>query len=168
MDNVFRPINGRPYELRQHILHIKGVGGFTTLIVPRLKGAETPVVTQDGENFRVAIKSGDLLVSADGYGYAGADKTVATAFGAAAVAAEDLSVAGGPAEVVYDKRAGTITMTAHSVGGKRLIGVPAGQWQAMDKTLVWDAASGKWTLDYTGGKLGEARPSTLVLKQVRP
>jgi len=31
VDNVFRPVNGRPYELRQHILHIKGAGGFATL-----------------------------------------------------------------------------------------------------------------------------------------
>ena len=38
--HVVRPLNGRPYESRQHILHIKGAGGFTTLIMPRRKGAE--------------------------------------------------------------------------------------------------------------------------------
>jgi len=72
-DTVFRRVNGRPYELRQHILHIKGAGGFTTLIMPRLKGAEPPAVTQDGEKFRFALKGGILLLSADGYSYAGAD-----------------------------------------------------------------------------------------------
>ena len=71
VDNVFRPVNGRPYELRQHILHIKGAGGFTTLIVPRIKGAAAPAVTQEGEKFKVAMQGGELLVSVDGFSYAG-------------------------------------------------------------------------------------------------
>jgi len=166
VDNVFRPVNGRPYELRQHLLHIKGARGFTTLIVPRLKGAAAPVVTQNDEAFKVATPGGTVLLSADGYTYVGADAAVATAFGAAAVVPEGLSAAGGPTEVVHDKKAGTITVTAHGPGGKRLIGVPDGRhWQAQDKALVWDAAAMKWRLDYAGGKPGETQPATLVLKE---
>jgi hypothetical protein len=165
VDNVFRPANGRPYELRQHILHLKGAGGFTTLIVPRLKGAAAPAVTQDGEKFRVALKNGSLLVSTDGYSYAGGEKSVTTAFGASAVAAGNLSAEGGPTEVVLDKKAGMITVTAHGPGGKRFVGVPEGQWQAQEKSLLWDAVAKKWTLDYAGGKKGEAKPRTVVLKK---
>jgi hypothetical protein len=168
VDNVFGPVNGRPYELRQHLLHIKGAGGFTTLIVPRLKGAAAPAVTQEGEAFKVALPGGTALLSADGYTYAGADKTVATAFGDAAVVAEGLSAAGGPTEVVHDKKAGTITVTAHGPGGRRLLGVPEGRWEAQDKALAWDAAAKKWTLDYAGGAPGEARATTVVLKPVQP
>ena len=166
VDNVFRPVNGRPYELRQHILHLKGAGGFTTLIVPRLKGAAAPAVTREGEAFKVALPGGTALLSADGYSYAGADKAVATAFGAAAVAAGGLSAEGGPTEVVHDKKAGTITVTAHGAGGKRSIGVPAGPWQAQDKALAWDAAAKKWSLDYAGGKPGEARQVRAVMKGI--
>lgn len=165
MDNVFRPVNGRPYELRQHILHLKGAGGFTTLIVPRLKGAAAPAVTQDGEKFRVALKNGTLLVSADGYSYIGADKAVAASFGGAAVSADSLSVEGGPTEVVHDKEAGTFRLTAHGFGGKRFVGMPAGRWQSQDEALAWDADAKKWTLDYAGSKTGEAKPRTVVLNK---
>ena len=168
VDNVFRPVNGRPYELRQHILHIKGAGGFATLIVPRLKGAAAPAVTREGEAFKVALPGGAALLSTDGYSYAGADKTVATAFGAAAVAAEGLSAEGGPTEVVHDRKAGTITVTAHGDTGRRLIGVPEARWQAQDKSLAWDAAARKWTLDYAGGEPGKAAPVTVVLKAAQP
>jgi hypothetical protein len=163
----FQAANGKPYEQRQHLLHIMGAGGFTTLIVPRLKGAAAPAVTQEDEAFKVAMPGGTALVSADGYTYTGADKTVATAFGAQAVAVGGLSAEGGPTEVVHDKRAGTITVTAHGPGGKRLVGVPEDQWRAQDKVLTWDAAVRKWTLDYVGGKPGEAKPATAVLKGVR-
>lgn len=166
VDNVFRPVNGRPYELRQHILHIKGARGFTTLIVPRPKGTPAPAVTQEGGKFRIALKDGELLVSADGYGYGytGAEKTVATAFGAATVAAGVLSAEGGPIEVVHDKKAGTITVTTHGPGGKRVIGVPEGRWEAQDKALVWDAATSKWTLSSKGGEPGKAISRTLLLR----
>jgi hypothetical protein len=109
-----------------------------------------------------------VLLSADGYTFAGADKAVATAFGAAAVTAEGLSAEGGPTEIVHDKKAGTITVTVHGAGGKRLIGVPDGRWQTQDKALAWDAEAAKWSLNYPGGKPGEAQPATLVLKEVRP
>ena len=168
VDNVFRPVNGRPYELRQHILHIQGAGGFTTLIVPRVKGAAAPTVTQEGEKFKLALQGGELLVSADGFSYAGRDKAVVTAFGATAVALEDLSVKGGPAEAVLDQQAGTITFTAHDIGGKRFIGVPDGTWQTRDKKLAWDAAAQKWTLDYAGGVPGEAKAEAAVLRRDQP
>lgn len=164
VDNVFRPVNGRPYELRQHLLHIKGAGGFTTLIVPRRKGAEAPTVTQEGESFKVRMQGGTVLLSRDGYTYIGSNKTVATTFGATAVRAEALSVEGGPTEVVHDKKAGTITITAHGAGGKRLIGVPDGHWQVQNKHLVWDAAAMKWRLDYAGGMPGEAKPEIAMLR----
>jgi hypothetical protein len=96
-------------------------------------------------------------------------RAAATAFGPASVVAQGgLSADGGPTEVVHDKKAGTITVTAHGPGGKRLVGVPEGQWEAQDKALAWDAAAKKWTLDYAGGAPGKARPATLVLKAVRP
>jgi hypothetical protein len=164
----FQQANGRPYEQRQHLLHLKGAGGFATLIVPRRKGAKAPAVTQDGETFKVAMQGGTGRLSADGYTYVGADKAVATAFGDAAVMAEGLSVEGGPTEVAYDRKFRTITVTAHGPGGQRLIGVPAGRWEAQDKALAWDAAAKKWTLDYAGGKPGEAKPATAVLKQAKP
>ena len=167
VDNVFRPVNGRPYELRQHILHIKGSGGFTTLIVPRRKGAEAPTVTQEGEAFKVTMPGGAVLLSADCYTYVGANKVVATTFGAAAVATEGLSVEGGPTEIVHDRKAGTITITVHGAGGRRLVGVPEGHWQAQDKALVWDAAAMKWRLDYAGGQPGEAQSVIVVLKNVK-
>ncbi|MBM4094367.1 MAG: hypothetical protein FJ276_33915 [Planctomycetes bacterium] len=165
VDNVFRPVNGRPYELRQHILHIRGAGGFTTLIVPRRKGAAAPAVTREGEAFKVALPGGAALLSADGYSYAGADKTVATTFGAAAVAAEGLSAEGGPTEVAYDKKSRTITVTAHGPSGKRFIGVPEGNWQARDEALAWDVATKTWMLDYEGGLPSKTKPRTLLLKE---
>jgi hypothetical protein len=164
VDNVFRPVNGRPYELRQHLLHIKGAGGFTTLIVPRLKGTKPPAVTQEGEAVKVALPGGAALLSADGYSYAGADKAVATTFGAAAVAAEGLSAEGGPTEAIHYKQAGTITITAHDVGGERLISVPADNWEAQDPTLSWDAPKRKWRMDYAGGSPGKAVAQTVLLR----
>lgn len=125
-------------------------------------------MTQDGEKFRVALKSGSLLVSADGCTCAGADKAVATAFGSSAVAAGGLPAAGGPTEVAHDKKSRTITVTAHGPGGKRLIGVPESNWQAQDMALLWDADAKKWTLDFAGGKPGEAKPRTLLRKEAKP
>jgi hypothetical protein len=164
VDYVFRPLNGRPYELRQHILHIKGTRGFTTLIVPRRKGAKPPTVTQEGEALKVSMPGGSVLLSADGYTYAGADTAVATTFGAAAVALDSLSVEGGPTEVVYDKQAGTIAVTAHDTGGQRFIGVPAGNWEAQEPALSWDAQKRKWRMDYAGGSPGKAVAQTVVLR----
>jgi hypothetical protein len=159
----FQQANGRPYEQRQHILHLKGTGGFTTLIAPRRKGTEAPGVSRDGAGFRVGIKGATLLLSAEGYSYAGADKTVVTAFGGAPMAAEGISVEGGPTEVVHDRKAGTVTVTAHGTAGKRVVGVPAGQWQARERTWTSNEPLGKWTVEYPGGKVGEARPATLLL-----
>ena len=96
----YQAANGRPYEQRQYLFHLKGAGGFRTLLVPRRKGAKAPAVTQDGETFKVAMQGGTGGLSADGYTYVGADKAVATAFGDAAVMADKgLSVEGGPTEV---------------------------------------------------------------------
>ena len=71
--------------------------------------------------------------------------------GPAVNAAEGLSVAGGLTEVVYDRKADTITIMAHGGGGKRLIGVPVGHWQTQDGTLVWDATAGMWIIDCPAG-----------------
>jgi hypothetical protein len=161
---AYQAANGRPYEQRQHLLHIKGAGGFTTLLVPRRKYAEAATVTQENESFKVRMQDGTVLLSRDGYTYIGSNKTVATTFGATAVRAEALSVEGGPTEVVHDKKAGTITITAHGAGGKRLIGVPDGHWQVQNKHLVWDAAAMKWRLDYAGGMPGEAKPEIAMLR----
>jgi len=168
VDNIFRLVNGRPYELRQHILHIKGTGGFTTLIVPRRKGTQAPDVKQEGDTLRVSMKDEVLLLSADGYSYAETGKVVVTAFGFAPVMGHGISAGGGPTEVIQDQKSGIITVTAHGPSGKRIVGVPAGRWQSQDKTLVWDSELGKWTLDYKGGKPGEAKQVTVVLKDMQP
>lgn len=83
-------------------------------------------------------------------------------------AANKISVEGGPTEVVHDKKTGMITVTAHGPGGKRFFSVPEGKWQDQDKALVWDAAATKWGLDYAGGKPGEAKPWSVVLKRGQP
>jgi hypothetical protein len=54
-------------------------------------------------------------------------------------------------------------ITAHDIGGHRLIGVPEGQWQAQDKALVW------WEKK-AGKRLERAKgfePSTSTLARLR-
>jgi len=68
---------------------------------------------------------------------------------------------------VQGLKVGTITITTHGAGGKRFIGVPAGQWQAQHQPLTWNAAARKWTLDHSGCGPGEALPTTVVLKAVQ-
>lgn len=54
----FERTNGRPFEERQHILRLRGSGGFTVVVVPRRKGAARPDVRVREENGATVVSNG--------------------------------------------------------------------------------------------------------------
>lgn len=150
--------NGAAYEQRQYLFHLKGTGGFRTLLVPRRKGTPPPVVTLEGEALVVALGEATVRITDGNYSFTGPTRDVVSTHDAQGLAALGMRVQGGPTEVVYDKVAKTLTITAHGAAGPRQITVPTGAW-----TVESGAASnvdGKWALDYQGGD-----PAVVVLAQ---
>jgi len=152
--------NGAPYEQRQYLLHIKGTGGFRTLLVPRRKGQPAPTVALNGGTLVVTINDETTNVNDTWYSFTSPGKDVLSTYDANLASAHDLSVVGGATEIVYDKVAKTITITAHGAAGLRQVGVPAHDWVVQSGMIAYDPGAGKWKMDYDGGN-----PSVAVLVQ---
>ncbi len=61
---------------------------------------------------------------------------------------KDLTISGGPAEIVVDKVTGAVTVAAHGQRGPRTLRLPGGLKPAAPLTRSGDA----WTLPYGGGE----------------
>ncbi len=150
--DAFQAANGKPYEQRQQLLHTRGSGGFTTLIVPRRKGAAAPVVTQKGDTLNIVINGETTMLSDTRYSFSSPAQEILTTFGTAPAKTGELSIEGGATEVIIEKAAKRAVVTAHAAAGTRLIGLPAGNWRVQSGKLERNPQSGKWTLDYLGGE----------------
>ena len=160
---TFQAANGRPYEQRLYQLHVRGSGGFRTLIVPRRKGDAAPTVIQEGTTLVVTGNHATTRISENGFSYISAAKEVLTVYDDGPAESTVLACAGGPTEVVYDKIADMVTITAHGTSGDRYVVLPAGTWFAHTDELAWDAGRRAWMLRYTsGGKPGKAVAKTVA------
>lgn len=60
--HAFQEANGRPYEERQHILRLRGSGGFRVFVVPYLKGRKPGDLAVRADGGDVAVSSGGKTV----------------------------------------------------------------------------------------------------------
>jgi hypothetical protein len=70
---AFQKANDRPFEERQHILRIRGTGGFTVLILPYRKG-ERPAdlrVEREAEGLKIVAGGETLVIGHDSYTHKG-------------------------------------------------------------------------------------------------
>lgn len=157
----FQQTNGRPFEERQHLLRVRGSGGFTTLILPYRKGeppAGRTVIEQDGV-LRIAWRDEETFVGPNWQAFRSGDVlTMLALLDPGQAEYRGLTVAGGPTEVVLDNAAHTVAVTAHGAAGRRTLALP-GQWQASERL---QRVGNTWTLDYKGGD-----PVTLILSAAK-
>ena len=87
--------NGAPYEQRQYLLHLKGTGGFRTLLVPRLKGAPAPEVTLEGDALVVNLVGETIRLTDIGYTFASMTRDIVSTCDANLASALGFCVQGG-------------------------------------------------------------------------
>ncbi|MHB9130243.1 MAG: chitobiase/beta-hexosaminidase C-terminal domain-containing protein [Armatimonadota bacterium] len=149
---------GAAYTEKQHILRIKSNGAFKVLILPYRKGqSRTQTVTENAGVVTITAGTEVTNIADTYYSFTSTTKDVLTTYNSTLGSAYSISAQGGPTEVVYDKGAGTITITAHGAAGQRTIGVP-GTWTLQSGSLTWDSGQGKWLMSYAGGN-----PATAIL-----
>src|SRR5262249_4977051 len=144
----FGRTNGRPFEERQHILRIRGMGAFMTLILPYRKGQKRESLSVKREGQAVQIVAGDEITASgpDFYSYNSPAKSILSTFGAGAASANGMTAEGGPVEIVME--AERVSITAHGDTGDRIIKMP-GNWKASAGITQTGNA---WTLKYTNGE----------------
>ncbi len=158
--NAFQQANGRPFEERQDNLRVRGSNGFTTLILPYRKGQQ-PVgrtVTQDSAGvIRIAWRDEETRIGANWQSFSrGKEVTMLALLDGDKAYFQDITISGGPTEVIVDKQTGTVAITVNGTAGVRTLKIP-GRWQ--ESTGI-TRTGGVWTLNYTGGE-----PLTITLKK---
>jgi hypothetical protein len=148
----FTQANGRAFEERQHILRIKGNGPFQTLILPYRKGQKRGdlQVKQDGAKLTIVTKDETTVVADTFYAYRNIQKRVLASFDGRLAEAHDITITGGPVEVILEPQ--RVTITAHGKKGLRAISLP-GAWSVKDPeklNVPLTFKSGRWLLDYQG------------------
>jgi hypothetical protein len=124
----FQRANGRAFEERQHILRVKGTGGFTMLLLPFRKGARPDAkVELDGDVVAIAAGADVLRIAPSWWSLRAEGQTILAALDAQAASAGEVSVKGGPAEVAVRKD--HVRITLHGPAGVRKIKLP-GAWRA--------------------------------------
>jgi hypothetical protein len=124
--------NGRAFEERQHILRVKGTGGFTMFVLPHRKGTSCDWKAQlDGEALVVAAGADVTRIAPSSWSARGAGQTVLAALDAKAASAEGMSMEGGPGEVMVRKD--RVQIVLHGPAGVRKIKLP-GTWAAVTPT----------------------------------
>ena len=155
----FQETNQRPFEERQHLLRVRGREGFTTLLLPYRKGRPPEgrtVSVRDGV-VQIVWRDEETLVGPEWHAYRrSGDLTMLALAGGGRAAYRGLGIAGGPAELIEDRRAGTLTITLHGAAGARALTLPRG-WQP-DRRL--QRTRDGWTVRYAGGA-----PLTIRLRQ---
>lgn len=148
--SLFQTANGRPYEERQHILRIRGAGPFTTVILPWRKGQpRVAAVTREGALLVITAGDEKTTIGDSFYNFAQGAKKGLVAFTGAKAAGEGITIDGGPAEVLLD--AAAVTITVAGAAGARAITLP-GAWKAKDPKAPAKLANGTWTVEYAGGE----------------
>lgn len=144
----YRQANGQPFREQQHILRVRGTGTFTTLLLPYRKG-EAPAqrtVTQEACGLRVVQTGSSLCVGDAGYQFNSASRQVVASFGAAAVSALGVTVAGGPVEVVMTGSA--VKLNVSGGAGARTVTLP-GTW---GEVSGWTKTGSVYRLNFAGGR----------------
>ncbi|MHB9025188.1 MAG: hypothetical protein ACYC7E_13620 [Armatimonadota bacterium] len=157
----FKAATGRPlYEERQHILRVRGTGGFTTLILPYRKGEQPAdlAVTREGETLRIAAHGETTLIDTNRVAVYAKTRQMLASFVAQEVTGAGLRIAGGSAEVVLTDKQATITL--HGVKGERRITLPKSVHFPHGRPLSRSIRlkDGQLIVDYAGGA-----PVTIIL-----
>ena len=155
----FQKTNGTPFQESQYILRVQGTGSFSTVILPYRKG-ETPsrTVTEAACGILISKLAESLCISDESYQFSDRLRKILTTFNAQPAQFEQISVTGGPTEVVVTSDEARIT--ASGSAGARLITLP-GTWTvpASITSLITSTGS-TYRLEYPGGD-----PVTVVLKR---
>ena len=144
----------------QHILRVRGQDAMRFLILPYRKGERPEPFQVEQQATGVVIRSGPMTLRLGTHGYAcsrGVRQSV-TAFAAEPVEELGLRVAGGPAELILEEKAGTLTLSGPA--GPRKVRLPKG-WKLAPNRAV-SRAGEDWAVNYDGG-----RPLTLNVETGR-
>ncbi|MHB9133682.1 MAG: hypothetical protein ACYDBB_21675 [Armatimonadota bacterium] len=155
---AFQEVNGRPYAESQHILRMKGTGAFTTFILPHRKGEPRKdlKVIRDGNMVRLEAASEITLVGDGFYAFESPNRKIVASFSGQPAQYRDISIEGGPAEVIQGQK---VTLTIHGDKGVRTFTLP-GEWKPADPKAPIALKDGKWVLTYAGDV-----PLTVVLEK---
>jgi hypothetical protein len=122
----FQKTNGTPFQESQYILRVQGAGSFSTLILPYRKGeAPSRSVRQAACGILISQFPETLCFSEAAYQFSDGRRRILTTFNAQPAQFEDLSISGGPTEVVATSD--EVRITASGSSGVRSITVP-GTW----------------------------------------
>jgi hypothetical protein len=137
---------------------LRRTGSFSTLILPRKGEAPFRTVTQEPCGIRMAELSESLCVSDSSYQFSDRSRRILTTFNAQPAQFEQISISGGPTEVVVPSDEARITASGST--GARLITIP-GSWTIPPSiTSLVTLSSSTYRLDYQG-----ADSVTAVLKR---
>jgi hypothetical protein len=151
----YQKTNGTPFQESQYILRVQGTGSFTTLILPYRKGeAPSRTVTLEHCGIQIAQSTESLCMSEAGYQFSDRLRKILTTFDAQPAQFAQMSLTGGPTEVILTSDEARIT--ASGLAGSRTITLP-GTW-TISSPLI--ATGSGYRLDYQGGD-----PVTVVLKR---
>src|SRR5262249_10236163 len=115
--------NGTPFQESQYILRVQGTGSFSTLMLPYRKGeAPNRTVTQESCGIRVAESSESLCIAESSYQFADGSREILTTFDSRLARLDDISLSGGPTEIVLTSDEARIT--ASGAPGPRSFTLP--------------------------------------------
>jgi hypothetical protein len=146
----FRRAQGKPYEERQHILRVRGQDAMRFIILPYRKGQRPEPFQVERQASGIVIHSGQmtLMLGAHGYACSRGTRQSVTAFDAEPVEGLGMRVAGGPAELILNGKAGHLTLAGPA--GDRKIRLPK-LWKEMASPAMLKAGE-EWTVKFDGGK----------------
>jgi hypothetical protein len=152
----YQASNGVPFAEIQDILRIHGSGPFTTLILPYRK-TDTPsrTVTQQACGVQIVQGGATSCFNNSTATYTSASTSILTVYDGSTQSAFDLTVTGGPQEVV--KRSGQVRWTFGGVRpGPRNLTLP-GTWYPNQAVSV---AGATYSFNYPGG--AQTAPVSIV------
>lgn len=158
----FKQANSRPFEERQDILRVRGMGPFTALILPfrKGKGRTDMRVIREGKTISIAAGDETTRLGENFYAYQKSKLCILASFSEQSVSEMGIQIAGGPAEVILTP--GLASIRLHGTPGTRRLSLP-GNWRInMGHSLPIPVSSegGRLTLVYGGGE-----PVTITLPQ---
>jgi hypothetical protein len=107
----YQTANGTPYIESQHILRVRGTGGFETLLIPRLKGTAAPTVTAQACGLQIVNGSETTCINGSSSTFdSGAGVQTISTYDSSIASAFGITISGGPAECV--KSGSSIACTA--------------------------------------------------------
>ena len=106
----YEKTNGTPFQESQYILRVQGTGSFATLILPYRKGeAPSRTVTLEHCGIQIAQLTESLCMSEAGYQFSDRLRKILTTFDAQPALFAQMSVTGGPTEVILTSDEARIT-----------------------------------------------------------